>query len=55
MKKEKYDEVIAKLGTLSTKKEKKEYLLMVIEETDYDNNGWNQELINEYNKLNHNK
>lgn len=52
MKKQKYDEIIRELEALPQEK-RAEYLLSVIEETDYDNNGWNDELRRLYNKYQH--
>ena len=49
MKKETYDEIVIKLNQLSQDK-KLDYLKSVIEETDYDKNGLNDELIALYNK-----
>ena len=49
MKKEQYDKIIETLGTLP-QEEKLSYLKSVIEETDYDNNGLNDELRRLYNK-----
>ena len=40
-----YDEIIDNLYKLTTKKEKCEYLLSVIEPTDYDENGLNDNYI----------
>lgn len=51
MTKERFDEIIRELDKLS-KDEKCNFLLDVIEETDYDNNGWNDELHELYNKYN---
>lgn len=53
MKKDKYCEILIKLNSESckTKKEKIEYLESVIESTDYDGEGWNDELIALYNKI----
>ena len=44
MKQVRYDEIINNLYKLTTQKEKCEYLLSVIEPTDYDKNGLNDEL-----------
>lgn len=53
MKKDKYCEILIKLNSESckTKKEKIEYLESVIESTDYDGEGWNDELIALHNKI----
>ena len=50
MNKDTYDKIIKELYKIPTKKEKCEYLFKVIEETDYDANSYNGELINLYNK-----
>ena len=49
MKQVRYDEIIDNLYKLTTQKEKCEYLLSVIEPTDYDKNGLNDELRQLYN------
>ena len=54
MKKETYGEIVRKLNRLS-EDEKLEYLKSVIEETDYDSNGLNGELIALYNEYQDNK
>ena len=50
MTQERYDEIIHKLYDFETQKEKCEYLLSVIETTDYDSNGLNDYLLQLYNK-----
>lgn len=50
MKQVRYDEIINNLYKLTTQKEKCEYLLSVIETTDYDSNGLNDYLLQLYNK-----
>lgn len=44
MTQKRYDEIIHKLYAFETQKEKCEYLLSVIEPTDYDENGLNDDL-----------
>lgn len=53
MKKETFDEILFKLndGSLKSDADKIKYLESVIEETDYDCNGFNDELIDLLNKL----
>ena len=50
MTQKRYDEIIHKLYTFETQKEKCEYLLSVIEMTDYDENGLNNDLRQLYNQ-----
>lgn len=51
MTKERFDEIISELEKLPND-EKCNFLLSVIEETDHDNNGWNDELRELYNTYN---
>lgn len=52
MKAERFEEILNHLQGLKTNKEKIEYLDSVIETTDYDLNGYNEQLIDMRNKLN---
>ena len=52
MNKDTYDKIIKELYKIPTEKEKCQYLLSVIEETDYDLNSYNSDLIELYNKYN---
>ena len=45
MNKNTYDQIIAKLHGISTIEEKCKYLSSVIEKTDFDDESWNNELI----------
>ena len=55
MKREMYDEIVRYLSKFNTREEKIEYLIKNIEETDYDNNGFNDMLIETLNDLNSKK
>jgi len=52
MNKATYDRIIEKLYDIPTNEKKCEYLLSVIERTDFDEESWNDELIELYNKYN---